>query len=124
MALLYRKISPRQSYKKNTKMYRGMYGNPFSLLVTFSKGGAITITAERKNNREVIVTIIDSGMGIPAEIRSKLFERFSRKSESGTGLGLFIARSIVEAHGGTINAYNNPSGIGATFSFTLPLVNK
>jgi two-component system, OmpR family, sensor histidine kinase KdpD len=46
------------------------------------------------------------------------------KFEEGTGLGLFIAKSIVEAHGGTIRAYNNPSGIGAAFSFSLPLIKK
>lgn len=94
--------------------------------VKFSKSGTVTITADRNNihNHEVIVTIVDTGMGISNEIKPKLFERFSHKSESGTGLGLFIAKSIVEAHGGSISAYNNPSGIGATFSFTLPLVKK
>lgn len=92
--------------------------------IKFSKGGTITVTADSNNNHEVIITIVDTGMGISDEIKPKLFERFSHKSESGTGLGLFIAKSIVEAHGGSISAYNNPSGIGATFSFTLPLIKK
>jgi signal transduction histidine kinase len=92
--------------------------------IKFSKGGTITVTDDSNNNHEVIITIVDTGMGISDEIKPKLFERFSHKSESGTGLGLFIAKSIVEAHGGSISAYNNPSGIGATFSFTLPLIKK
>jgi signal transduction histidine kinase len=52
---------------------------------------------------------------------NKLFEKFTSKSEKGTGLGLFISKSIVEAHGGKIWAENNKDGKGAKFSFTLPL---
>jgi signal transduction histidine kinase len=51
----------------------------------------------------------------------KLFEKFTSKSESGTGLGLFISKSIVEAHGGKIWGENNKDRKGATFTFTLPL---
>ena len=55
----------------------------------------------------------------------RLFSKFAAKSEiGGTGLGLFISKSIVEAHGGRIWAQNNPDGKGATFSFSLPTVNK
>jgi signal transduction histidine kinase len=51
----------------------------------------------------------------------KLFSKFASKSVSGTGLGLYISKSIVEAHGGRIWAENNPDGKGASFSFSLPL---
>jgi signal transduction histidine kinase len=86
------------------------------------------ILKERKddanNKKEVVVTIKDRGIGIPQEILPKLFTKFATKSEKGTGLGLFISKSIVEAHGGKIWAENNTDGKGATFSFTLPIVNK
>jgi signal transduction histidine kinase len=69
-----------------------------------------------------IVSISDSGQGIDPEAMCKLFEKFMSKSEKGTGLGLFISKSIVEAHGGKTWGENNKDGKGATFTFTLPLV--
>jgi signal transduction histidine kinase len=51
----------------------------------------------------------------------RLFQKFVTKSEKGTGLGLFISNSIIQAHGGTMWAENNADGIGATFTFTLPI---
>jgi two-component system, OmpR family, sensor histidine kinase VicK len=73
---------------------------------------------------DLVVSVKDSGRGIDPEVLAKLFERFVSKSFSGTGLGLFISKSIVEAHGGKIWAENNKDGKGATFSFSLPIVNK
>ena len=70
---------------------------------------------------EAIISIKDDGNGIDEEILPKLFSKFATKSFSGTGLGLFICKSIIEAHGGNIWAENNSNGKGATFSFTLPL---
>jgi two-component system sensor histidine kinase VicK len=64
---------------------------------------------------------MDTGTGIDPLIMSRLFEKFATKSYQGTGLGLFISKSIVEAHGGRIWAQNNPDGKGATFAFSLPL---
>ena len=69
----------------------------------------------------VQVNVKDSGEGIEPEIMSKLFSKFVRKQKSGTGLGLYISKNIIEAHGGKIWARNNSNGKGATFSFTLPI---
>ena len=74
------------------------------------------------NNRScIIVSVKDTGQGIDVNILPKLFTKFASKSYHGTGLGLFVSKGIVEAHGGRIWAENNPDGIGATFSFSLPL---
>ena len=74
---------------------------------------------------QVVVSISDNGEGIHPEILPRLFTKFSTKSETGgTGLGLYITKSIIEVHGGRIWAENNKDGIGATFSFTLPLSKK
>lgn len=63
----------------------------------------------------------DSGLGIDPEILPRLFTKFATKSETGTGLGLFISKNIIEAHGGRIWAENNADGKGATFAFSLPI---
>jgi signal transduction histidine kinase len=75
---------------------------------------------EQTGKREVIVSFKDSGTGIDPEMKDKLFEKFATKSDKGTGLGLFICRNIIEAHGGRIWAKNNREGKGATFAFSLP----
>jgi len=81
---------------------------------------SITINAEKKNS-EANVSIKDTGSGISPEIKPKLFSKFVTDSPGGTGIGLFISKSIVEAHGGRIWAKNNADGKGATFVFRLPL---
>jgi signal transduction histidine kinase len=86
----------------------------------FTEKGAISI-ASRKENSHITVTVKDSGSGIDSDVLPKLFTKFVTKSEKGTGLGLYIAKSIIEAHGGKIWAENNNDGKGATFTFTLPL---
>ena len=68
----------------------------------------------------VRVSVKDAGSGLSAHVTSRLFEPFFSTKSSGMGMGLPIARSIVEAHGGTISACNNPVR-GATFMFVLPL---
>ena len=91
---------------------------------TSKKGEAevISVSAERKNSNqeEVIVSIKDTGEGINSEILPRLFTKFATRSFSGTGLGLYISKSIVESHGGKMWAENNPDGKGANFTFTLP----
>jgi signal transduction histidine kinase len=68
----------------------------------------------------VVVKVKDTGSGIDKEILPRLFTKFATKSDTaGTGLGLFIAKSIVEAHGGKIWAEDNRDGRGATFVFSL-----
>ena len=81
-------------------------------------------TSNNKNgkmNGQVIVNISDNGVGIDPELLPKLFSKFVSKSLQGTGLGLFICKSIIEAHGGKIWTKNNDNGKGATFSFSLPI---
>ena len=73
---------------------------------------------------EVLVSVTDTGSGINSEIFGRLFSKFASKSYQGTGLGLFICKSIIQAHGGRIWAENNnigaDSSTGATFTFSLP----
>ena len=92
--------------------------------IKFTNEGTISIIAEKKDS-QVFVSIKDTGEGIDPEIFPQLFSKFVTKSFEGTGLGLFIAKSIVEAHDGQIWAENNYNGKkGATFMFSLPLRNK
>jgi two-component system sensor histidine kinase VicK len=90
--------------------------------VKFTKEGAISVSIEKKGT-QALVSIKDSGTGIDPEIYSKLFDKFTTRSYQGTGLGLYISKSIIEAHGGRIWAENNAEGKGATFSFSLPITN-
>jgi len=89
----------------------------------FTKSGSILITSQTKSNT-VQVMVKDNGPGIDPEILPQLFTKFVTKSDRGTGLGLFIARSIIEAHGGIIWAENSVQHQGAVFLFTLPLANN
>ena len=97
---------------------------------TSKKGGTISIATEKRNGsnkdnqEEVVVNIVDTGEGINHEIIPRLFTKFVSRSNQGTGLGLYISKCIVEAHGGRIWAENNHNGNGATFSFSLPMTQK
>jgi signal transduction histidine kinase len=113
----------------------------------FTKEGTVTVTTtirrkdvvdrdnhgegeEREGAAEVVIAVKDTGSGIDPGLMPRLFTKFATKSYQGTGLGLFIAKSIVEAHGGKIWAENNNNNgsdsdrkhKGATFYFTLPVV--
>jgi signal transduction histidine kinase len=74
------------------------------------------------NDKQVLVSIKDDGVGIDNTIMPRLFSKFVTKSENGIGLGLYISKSIIEAHGGKIWAGNNKDGKGATFNFTIPIL--
>ena len=76
---------------------------------------------EKTHYNEIIISIKDTGTGIDPEIFPRLFTKFASKSFEGTGLGLFISKSIIKAHGGRIWAENNGDCKGAMFYFTLPL---
>ena len=95
--------------------------------VKFTAEGTILISVEKdkssnnNNNKAIIVSVKDSGQGIDSSILPRLFTKFASKSYKGTGLGLFISKGIINAHGGKIWGENNPDGRGATFSFSLPL---
>jgi len=101
---------------------------------TKERGGVISVAAtvqqpmeNNSDNEVIVVSVKDTGEGIDADIKPLLFTKFATKSQYGTGLGLYISKSIVEAHGGKIWAHNNNEVVnngnkkGATFSFTLPL---
>jgi two-component system, OmpR family, sensor histidine kinase VicK len=100
----------------------------FNLLnnaIKFTQEGSITISAGEKvesDKKIVIVSVKDTGRGIDTEMLPRLFSKFVSNSEKGgTGLGLYISKSIIEAHGGKIWAENNSDGKGAMVSFNLPV---
>ena len=91
--------------------------------------GNVTVTLEKQGTQRqgqgqqhAIINIKDTGTGIDPEISPRLFSKFATKSHKGTGLGLYISKNIVDAHGGKLHAINNPDGKGATFTITLPLL--
>ena len=93
----------------------------------FTDEGQITVSTYQNNDSndnkdEITVRVVDTGSGIDNGIYPKIFSKFATKSHQGTGLGLFISKSIIEAHGGRIWAKNNTDGRGATFIFTIPII--
>jgi two-component system, OmpR family, sensor histidine kinase VicK len=90
--------------------------------IKFTKDGTIVVSLYKSTvSNQAIISVKDTGVGIDQEILPRLFDKFASKSFQGTGLGLFISKSIIEAHGGKIWAENNPDGLGATFGFSLPI---
>jgi signal transduction histidine kinase len=117
-----------ESTKNNMKSGSSPYEQGLKIISVFttrpnlrdnSKGNSY-----QENEGEIVISIKDRGTGIDPEIQEKLFTIFVTKSETGSGLGLFISKGIVEAHGGKIWAENNADGKGATFSFSLPIINQ
>ncbi len=97
--------------------------NLLSNALKFTKEGTISLSVESNDRRQAVVSVKDNGQGIDPSISPKLFTKFATKSEiGGTGLGLFISKNIIEDHGGKIWAENNTNDKGATFYFSLPLV--
>jgi signal transduction histidine kinase len=88
--------------------------------IKFTDQGVITIIGNA-DSAELTIKISDTGKGIDNEIINRLFDKFVSRSEQGTGLGLFISKNIIEAHGGRIIGFNNENGSGATFVIVLPL---
>jgi two-component system, OmpR family, sensor histidine kinase VicK len=105
-----------------TRLYQ-VIANLLGNAIKFTKQGSISVSVDvNDNNNEFVISVKDTGEGIHSDILPRLFTKFATRSEVGTGLGLFISKSIVEAHGGKMWAKNNSDGKGATFHFTLPLV--
>jgi len=132
-------FQPKESitvYADRDRIYQ-VVSNLLNNAVKFTKNGTVTINTSlnhitNNHNKEAIVIITDTGSGIAPEIMPKLFSKFVTSSQTGTGLGLFISKGIIEAHGGRIWAENNDgadrivngdgnASKGATFFFTPPI---
>ena len=91
----------------------------------FTQEGSIDISCSKMKqggkNQTAVFCMKDTGVGIHPEIYPKLFSKFASHSDGGIGLGLYLCKNIVKAHGGRIWAENNPDGKGSAFFFTLPL---
>jgi signal transduction histidine kinase len=79
----------------------------------------LAVTSQRDENGQLLVSVSDTGVGLPLQQADQIFNAFFTTKPSGTGMGLRICRSIVESHGGRLWAGNN-SPRGAVFFFTLP----
>jgi two-component system, OmpR family, sensor histidine kinase VicK len=113
-----------------TQVVSNLLDNAVKFIKKGGRGGNIIVDIEKKTVRrtgqenkehDIVVRIKDDGPGIDPEIMPRLFTKFAAKSDIGTGLGLFISKSIIEAHGGKIWAENNLDGKGATFTFSMPV---
>ena len=82
-------------------------------------GGVLTVKSQRDGDDQLLISISDTGVGLPAEKADQIFDAFFTTKTQGSGMGLAISRSIVESHGGRLWATPN-DGRGATFHFTLP----
>jgi signal transduction histidine kinase len=109
-----------------SEVFQNLIGNALKFTPA---GGSITVSMKR-NNSMIEISVSDTGVGIPAQDIGRLFQKFGRlghsyerlKGETGTGLGLFISKQIVEAHGGKIWV-TSVEDQGSTFTFSLPAVN-
>jgi signal transduction histidine kinase len=130
----FKKNVPTTIYADEARLQQ-VFNNLLSNAINFTNNGTVIITAYKaqvdtnvemgqQDEESIVVEIKDTGSGINPEMLPRLFEKFATKSGSGTGLGLYISKSIVDSHGGKIWAYNNKDGIGATFTFTLPIHQK
>lgn len=106
---------------------RQVLANLLDNAIKFTEHGTITVNVCKsvKYPGQLEVSVADTGRGIDESIKGRLFEKFVTKSEKlkGTGLGLYLSKAIVEAHGGKIWAENNKGGHGATFTFTISYAN-
>ena len=97
--------------------------NLISNAIKFTNEGSIIVNAKKEEREnKVTVSVKDTGIGIHPEVLPRLFQKFATKSYQGTGLGLYISKSIIEAHGGKMWAENNADVKGAVFYFTLPTI--
>jgi signal transduction histidine kinase len=83
------------------------------------RGGDLTVRSQANSEGNLLVSIVDRGIGLPSGLIDQMFEPFQTTKAQGTGMGLAITRSIVESYGGRVWATNNPD-VGATFHFIIP----
>jgi signal transduction histidine kinase len=99
--------------------------NFISNAIKFTKEGKIDVSLEKlQDDKIVLLSVKDTGSGIDPDMMPRLFTKFATRSDVGTGLGLYISKNIIEAHSGKIWAENNSDGSGATFSFSLPIIDQ
>ena len=127
----FKKNVPTTIYADEARLQQ-VFNNLLSNAINFTNNGTVMITAYKaqvdtnvemghQDEESIVIEIKDTGSGINPEMLPRLFEKFATKSGSGTGLGLYISKSIVDSHGGKIWAHNNKDGIGATFTFAIPI---
>jgi signal transduction histidine kinase/CheY-like chemotaxis protein len=108
--------------KADSEMLNQVVSNLLGNAIKFTQSGGISVNVAKDDaDQQITVSVTDTGQGIDPEIMPRLFTKFATKSIAGTGLGLYISKKIIEAHGGRMWAENNSDGTGATFSFTIPL---
>jgi PAS domain S-box-containing protein len=93
--------------------------NGIEAMKDMGTGGELTIKSQQDDNRQLLISVSDTGVGLPPEQADQIFRAFFTTKDNGTGMGLPISRSIIESHGGRLWATDAPGG-GATFQFTLP----
>jgi signal transduction histidine kinase len=106
--------------KGDRERIQQVMSNLINNALRFTKEGTITVKIQAIDGLAQI-SVKNTGSGIDPQVIPRLFQKFVTKSARGTGLGLYISNSIVQAHGGKMWAENNSDGKGATFTFTLPL---
>jgi signal transduction histidine kinase len=94
--------------------------NGMEAMKTMNTPGKLTIKSQQDENCQVLISVIDTGVGIPAEHLDQIFNPFFTSKPEGTGMGLPISRSIIQSHGGRLWAEPNPES-GTIFRFTLPI---
>jgi signal transduction histidine kinase len=105
-----------------TQVIRNLIDNALKF-TNYTQVISVTVELEINKKDKVLISVKDTGEGISKDVFPKLFTKFTTSDSSiGTGLGLYICKNIVEAHGGKIWAENNENGSGATFKFTLPVI--
>jgi C4-dicarboxylate-specific signal transduction histidine kinase len=101
------------------QVFMNLMLNGIDAMKDMNPAGALTIKSQQTKNSELLISVSDTGAGVPPEQAEQIFNAFFTTKEHGTGMGLPISRSIIESHGGRLWASAN-SGRGATFQFTLP----